>query len=122
MVHEVDHFKCYKAKLSKGSAKLPKGTQLTLRDQFTDPAKIFDVGTLSHLCVPVDKRGEGVKNPAGVLGCHKVKSAKAQPKHIARLGVGLNNQFGPLTRDTSGEAIACMPGVLGFTPTPTPSA
>lgn len=116
--HTVDHYKCYKAKLAKGSPALPKNTEVTLADQLTTPAKAFTLGKLLDLCVPVDKNGEGVINASGTLLCYGAKPAKGAPKHAKRTGVGVNNQFGALTRDTTGEHMLCVPAAA---PQPTPT-
>ena len=107
--HNVDHFKCYKVKVTKGAPKFPKGIQATVGDQFTDPPKVFDLKKPAHLCTPVNKEGEGIKNPDAHLTCYQVKPAKEQPKHQQRLGIFVNNQFGPGQVDTSREEELCVP-------------
>lgn len=116
--HDVDHLKCYKAAVTKGTAGLPKGTQVALADELTAPPKLFSVTVLTHLCTPVEKNGEPVTSATGHLLCYKAKSAKKQPKHVKRR-VALNNQFGALVVETATERALCVPAVsLAVVPTP----
>ena len=109
----VDHFKCYKAKTAKGAAKFPKGVQVTLADQFGPEAgRTFDVKAPKHLCLPVDKDGEGIDDPSTLLVCYKAKPAKGQPKHLKRSGVTTFNQFGSEELDTVKEDELCVPSSL----------
>lgn len=120
--HNVDHFKCYLVHRSKGAAKLPKGLQVSVVDPFTQAARALDVRALKHLCLPVDKNSEGIKNALGELTCYTVKAAKGEPKHVSQLALQVNNQFGPLTLDTVQENELCVPSVLVVpSPTPTPN-
>jgi hypothetical protein len=73
--HEVDHFECYKAKLSKGQPKLGKNLQITVGDEFRNPAKRVALRKVTHLCVPTNKNGEGTKHPNHLL-CFKAKPTK----------------------------------------------
>jgi len=95
--HEVDHFKCYKAKARSklclgdparrcktdtdcGEAgpcagKFPEGLEVTLEDQFTDPRR-YVVAEPSELCTPVDKNGEGIKHAGAHLMCYQIKPVK----------------------------------------------
>src|SRR5207248_3002194 len=45
----VDHYKCYRVKITSGTPKFPKGVQATVLDQFNSPAKLFDVKKPRHL-------------------------------------------------------------------------
>lgn len=107
--HNVDHFKCYKVKIMKGASKFPKGVQASVADQFTDPAKLFDIKKPTRLCTPVSKNGEQIKNPERHLVCYRAKPAKGQPKHQKRFGVFVNNQFGPGKIDSIKEDELCLP-------------
>src|SRR5438874_5342308 len=77
----VDHYKCYKAKIHRGTTRLPRGTQIQLSDQFTSPTKTYDVKAFKELCTPVSKNGELIKEPNRYLACYKVKPAVGQPVH-----------------------------------------
>jgi hypothetical protein len=105
----VDHFKCYKAKVTKGTPKLPKGTQIAVADQFGEAARTLDVKKPKHLCLPVDKNGEGIQSPDSLLVCYQAKPSKGEPKHVKRSGVLLDNQFGTEQLDTVKEEELCVP-------------
>ncbi len=119
--HAVDNYKCYAVRRAKGAAKLPKGLTVTVVDPFTQAAKVLNVKTLKHLCLPVDVQREGIENRLGDLACYTVAPAKKQPKHVPRRGVRVNNRFGPLVLDTAKETELCVPAVVPV-PTPTPSS
>ena len=109
----VDHFKCYKVKVSEGTPEF-ESIQVTLADHFED--KLFDVKKPKRLCNPVDKNGEGIINPDAHLLCYKVKPAEDEPKHIKVEGIHTNNLFGPLQFDTKKEAELCVPSTRQFNP------
>ncbi len=102
----VDHFKCYKVKVSEGS-EFPEGIKVEVVDQFNQP-KQFDVKKPNRLCNPVDKNDEDIINPEAYLMCYEVKPAEGEPKHIKVDGINTNNQFGPLQLDTKKEAELCV--------------
>jgi hypothetical protein len=106
--HNVDHYKCYKAKVTPGTPTFPKGLQATVVDQFNQP-KLYDLKKPTRLCNPVDKNGEGIKNEATHLMCYQAKPATGQPKHAKVLGIHVNNQFGPEQLDTIKEEELCVP-------------
>jgi cysteine-rich repeat protein len=113
----IDHFKCYKAKISKRAAKFPKNVEVTLSDQFdlSGPRR-FAVKGPKHLCLPVNKNGEGIQDPGSLLVCYAARPAKGQPKHAKR-SVFVGNQFGTLQLDTVKEEELCVlsaPGQPGF--------
>jgi hypothetical protein len=62
-----------------------------------------------HLCLPVDKNGEGIDDPSTLLVCYKAKPARGQPKHAKRTGVTTVNQFGSEQLDTVKEDELCVP-------------
>ena len=105
----VNHYKCYKMRVTHGTAKFPKGVTVSVADQFTSPAKTLTLKKPKHFCTPVDKNGEGIKNPAAHLLCYKAKPASGAPKHVRQVGVYLADQFGPLQIDTLKEDELCIP-------------
>jgi hypothetical protein len=106
----VDHYKCYKVKVTPGTPRLPKGTQVHVSDQFLSPAKLFNVLKPKDFCNPVNKNGEGVKDPNGRLTCYQVKAATGQPR-LARRTVFINNQFAPAVMSTIKENELCLPSI-----------
>ncbi len=117
--HNVDHYTCYKIRVSAGAPRFPHGVQASVADEFTSPAKRLDLRKPAHLCVPVDKDDAGLKNPAGYFLCYQVRPAVGEPPHVRRLGVSIDNDLGPLTLDTKREQELCVPSVLDVSPAPT---
>lgn len=72
--YNIDHYKCYKAKTTKGTPKFV-GAFFLGQDQF-EPAKDYDLKKLTRVCLPVDKNGEGIINPDWNLLCFSAKPAK----------------------------------------------
>ena len=70
--HNVDHFKCYTAKISLGQPKFSRDLQAFVVDQFEQP-KRYVIQPPKRLCVPVDKNDEGMKNAGDALACYAVK-------------------------------------------------
>jgi hypothetical protein len=110
--HSVEHYKCYKVKVTTGTPKLPRGTQVTITDQFTPSTGTFDLKKPKHLCTPVNKNGEGITNPNGHLLCYIAKPARNEPKHTPVPGINTNNQFGPLVLETIKTSELCIPSSL----------
>ncbi|MEE8311036.1 MAG: hypothetical protein V3R77_02180, partial [Candidatus Binatia bacterium] len=108
--HGVDHYKCYKAKLARGSAKFAK-RQVTIEDQFESPAKTYDIKKPALLCTPVDRDGEGIKNLDGHMMCYKAKPSKGQTKHEPRLGISTADSFVIHKMDTKKEELLCVPSL-----------
>jgi len=104
----ADHYKCFRVKLSLNAPKFPKGMQATVADQFQ--TRLYDVRSPRHLCVPVDKNGEGIEHPLAHLMCYQVKPAQGQPKHVRVVGqINTDNQFGTGRLDTIKEDALCVP-------------
>jgi hypothetical protein len=116
--HDVDHYKCYKVRITRGTPKLPKGLQVALEDQFAEP-KVFALKKPKRLCIPAEKTfmaaTEPVKNPHGLLTCYKVKRASGEARHLRRAGIYVNNQLevvnpeGPAQLDTVKVEELCVP-------------
>jgi len=108
--HEVDHYKCYKVKITPGTPKF-FGPTVSVTDQFTAPAKLVELKKVAYLCTPVDKDGSGVKHPAVQL-CYKAKPRSSEPKHTPQLNLRVADQYGVEHFDTKKEDIFCMPSVI----------
>ncbi|MBI3244959.1 MAG: hypothetical protein HYZ50_00455 [Deltaproteobacteria bacterium] len=114
--HEVDHFKCYRTKISRKAPKFPKGIQVAIVDQFNQP-KVYDVRRPTRLCIAAEKTRlpgggpEAIKHPENQLMCYQVKAIKKpkQPKHVKVKGIFLRNQFAPERVDTIKEEELCVP-------------
>jgi hypothetical protein len=112
----VDHYKCYKIKVTPGTPRLPQGITVSVEDQFASPGKVFTLKKPKHLCAPVDKNGEGIKNPDAHLLCYSVKAASGQPKHVRQSGLHLNNQLGVSVLGTTKESELCIPSIKTLGP------
>ncbi|MCS5704064.1 MAG: hypothetical protein NZ847_15825, partial [Acidobacteria bacterium] len=66
-LHGVDHYKCYKAKETKGTPKFSPAAA-ALSDQF-ESSRNFGMKKVKVLCLAVDKDGAGVKSADGHLLC-----------------------------------------------------
>jgi len=107
----VDHYKCYKVKLSDGAPKFPKGVQATVSDQFEN--RLYNIKKPVRLCVPVDTGG-GILSGTNHLMCYKAKLAEP-PKHAKVEGqIRTNNEFGPGQLDTLKEQELCVPGTRNW--------
>lgn len=111
--HDLDAYKCYRVKLSKGSARLPRGTVASVADQFTE-AKRFQIGKPTELCNPAIVGGRDIKvfGPDNHLMCYKVRPLSDEPKHDKRSAVRINNRFEPSQLDTKREQELCVPSVV----------
>jgi hypothetical protein len=114
--HDVDHYKCYRVRVTPGTPLPAQDRKVTVADQFTAPAKYLTLRKPRHLCLPVDKNGEGIKNPQAHLLCYAAKPARGEPKHIRREGIFVNNQFGPLRMNTIKEREFCIPSTKSLSP------
>jgi len=101
-----DHYRCLKAKTSKGTATIPKGTTVSVDDQFG--ARQVEIKKPSKLCVATDKNSEGVNNPADHLLCYKIKT----DIKTAQAGIQTIDQFGALSFEVKKEAELCVPSTL----------
>jgi hypothetical protein len=122
-LHSVDHYKCYGIAQTAGPARF-LSSEVEAIDRFQ--ARRLRVLRPGHLCLPVDKNGEGIKNPAGVLTCYRVRRLLRHAMHASQ-PVHVSDQFGSLTRDVVVETRLCVPGVSPLldpspAPSPTPGA
>ena len=109
----IDAYECFKAKVSKGASKLPKGTQRMLADQFAT-ARRFDVKKPTRLCGPAGVDGGKLLDAAAFLACYRVKPARGEPRHTRRTGVHTANAFGAGQLDTVKEDELCLPASLAL--------
>ena len=108
--HSVNHYKCYKVKVTKGTTKFPLGVQVTVADEFT-ATKTFDVKRPKHLCVPVDTEGVPIKNAEIQLMCYLARPALGQPLHVKQTGLQTADQLGSRTVGTIKEMELCVPSL-----------
>ena len=112
----VDHYKCYKAKVTSGTPKFPRGIQVTITDQFRLTLGTFDVVKPKHLCTPVSVNNGVVYNQDVHLVCYGAKPARGQAKHAPRSPVYVHNEFGTDTLATVKENELCIPSLKTVLP------
>jgi len=116
--HNVDHYKCYAARITKGTNAFPGGFQATVEDQWETDGKLYELKKLRPrllpklLCLAVDKNGEGIKNANANLVCYQAQPAKGEPKHVKRVGVGFADQFIAHRLDSRKEELLCVPSLV----------
>jgi len=106
--NNVDRFKCYKAKVPKGSTPFAPQT-VTLDDQF-ETAKMATVTKPVELCNPVDVNAELRKNPAVHLMCYSIKDDRSLPK-FAATNVFTLNEFGSEQLTAAKPSLLCVPSL-----------
>jgi hypothetical protein len=103
----VDHFQCYKVKVTSATATLPM-TGVSVEDQFgLQTAELIKV---KQACAPVDKNGEepGAGAHTGYLVCYQQRS---QPRFEKKSPVFTANQFGNEQLDVIKPSLLCLPAV-----------
>jgi hypothetical protein len=104
--HNVDHYKCYKIRITAGTPRFPERVFVTVADQFVGTPRTARVKKPRRLCTPVEKNGEEVKNPTGHFMCYQIV---VRPKHPRQRGVYVADQFGVEQVDTVKEQELCIP-------------
>jgi hypothetical protein len=101
----VDHFHCYKVKVTTSDVTLPL-LGVSVEDQFG--TQTAELRKLKYACVPVNKNGEepGAEAHTGYLTCYQQKSL---PKFVKKAPVFTANQFGNETMDVLKPAVLCLP-------------
>lgn len=106
LTNVVDHYRCVQVNTTPGTPPFPKNTlTFSLTDQFG--TKTVKVGAPTKLCVPTNKNGEGIKNPAQHLMCYRAITPAGT--HIP--GVQTNNQFGAEVLTLLRERELCVPSL-----------
>ncbi len=122
----VDHFTCYKVKVTSGTPKFVRQSGVTLQDQFG--SMTVDVIKPRRLCLPTNKNAEepGAENHPDHLMCYRIRQTSL-PKFVKVPGIFTNNQFSPGRLDARKPAEVCVPSLRNpptgptVTPTPTPT-
>jgi hypothetical protein len=107
---DVNRFKCYKAKLAKGSSKFQPPPPPTVTDEFFTGGQQLVVKKVTKLCKPVDKDGEtpGAAAREGALVCYAVKLPKGV-KFTKTIVATNDSNFSPHVLVASAPAELCMP-------------
>jgi len=109
--HDVNHYKCYKAKVTANTPAVPPGVTVTVANAF-DALQTFVVKKPKHLCVPVDANGEGIEIPAAYLVCYKVKPPSGSAHYTEHTGLQAHDMLGPHVLQSLKQAEFCIPSVL----------
>ena len=102
----IDHFQCYRA--NHGAPPLAQRAVM-LGDQYETKNTL--VRTPDTVCTPVDKNGEGMKNPTVALACYRIKDMPGQPR-FGRRNASITNQFGNETLTAVKARTLCVPSSL----------
>jgi hypothetical protein len=107
MFPALDHFKCYKTALAK-----TRVSGIKIEDQFGTVT--VDVKKPLHLCVPVDKNGEGIPSPGLAQMCYLVRTTSGTPRPLKQLPIALytTHQFGSDVLEVFGPRELCVPSTL----------
>jgi hypothetical protein len=103
----VDHFECYKSKVTNGTPKFDAVNGLVLEDQFGTRSVV--VKKPSRLCAPVDVNGGDPAAPGhpDYLLCYRIKA----PRFTRVSPIFVNNEFGPETLDAIKPSELCVPSL-----------
>jgi hypothetical protein len=93
---ELDHYKCYTGKFPQNSRR-----DVNLMDQFKTEAT--NASKALHLCNPVSKNGEGIRNPLEHLVCYAIRPQKE------RRTVTVADQFGSGAVKIQRSELLCVP-------------
>jgi hypothetical protein len=104
----LDHFQCYKAKVTPGTPKFVAVDGVTVQDQFG--SMVVQVKKPKRLCAPVNKNGEtpGADTHPNHLVCYQVKQTSL-PKFATIASLFVHDQFGPGKLDAKKPAELCVP-------------
>lgn len=108
----VDHYACYKVTVSNNGPAFAPIPNVSVSDQFIDPAKDFTLSKPTHLCVAADKNQEGIKRRLYNLMCYRAEKALDAPAHVKQKKLHTSNQFGHERMDTLKEEELCVPSSI----------
>ena len=109
----VDHYKCYLARLSRGQPRLAQKT-VTVGTQFE--TRKYNLVRIRKLCTPVDKNGGGIKNPLGHLLCYQARRAPGEAAHTSTNVSTNDNEFGVLQLEVRETTTLCVPSLTNPAP------
>ena len=107
LANAIDHFKCYRVK-----GACLRAANLSVDTQFG--SSTVDIKRPSHVCLPVDKNGEGIVDPAAQLTCYQVRGRQAVPDSVFT-----TDQFGGDQLGVYGPRELCVPSTGQMCTSPT---
>lgn len=110
--HVVDHYDCYTVTVQPDSLPFQAIENVSVDDQFIDPAKNLNLRKPTHLCVAADKNNEDIKRPLFNLMCYQARKAPGEPPHKKQRKLHVSNQFDEERMDTVKEEELCAPSSL----------
>jgi hypothetical protein len=112
--HDVNHYVCYRARVTAGTPRFDRGLTVSVDDGFTGTTKTFSLVKPRLLCIPVEANGAAIQHPEANLLCYQVKGGR--PRHEPEV-VHLNNEVGPTVVRTVKDRDLCVPSVVEVVPT-----
>jgi hypothetical protein len=103
----VDAFRCYKAKPSKGSPKFAPIPDVRVKHDFEDV--LVDLTKPQLLCPPADTIGDGLLHPDTHLESYAFKAQKGQPKPVPQNGLAFQTQLGAFVVDVKKATGIALP-------------
>lgn len=103
----VDHYRCLKAKISKGTERFAKDMEFEAADLAGSRRVV--IRKPSRLCVPTNKDGEGINDASAALMCYKVKTVPT--RGLSDLHIR-NNLDHKTTLSLKKEKEVCVPSTF----------
>lgn len=116
----VNPFVCYKSSKSKGAAKFPGASNVSLADDLESGS--FDVKNQFEVCVPAEVNEIEVLDPNIRHLAYKIRPSKGEPKHVKQTGIVVTDHFGTRSFDTKKAELLLAPAHLSLTTPPSPPA
>ncbi len=109
--HTVDHYKCYKVKMSRDRPRyFPTKAQTGFKDMLED--RDYALKRPRTFCTAVSVDGETITDAASHLLCYPAKYSKFSSRHQKRYGIYSANRFGDGRLNTKKENEFCVPTSL----------
>lgn len=109
-VPTVDHYRCHKVRVSRGTTPFPRDVQITVADALQ--TRRYAVQQPRRLCIPVGVGGAPRVTPGVHLACYQVRPAHGEPRHTPVVGrLRTASPLGPGAFDTRREEELCVPAV-----------
>ena len=106
--HFVDHYTCYKTKVSAGTTRFAR-TSVTMTDALGQGSQGLLAYKPSRLCVQADT-GQGLLNPGVHLMCYAVKPTVTP---VLPQGVAVADEFGATQLNAIKDEELCVPSLVG---------